>query len=271
MKQCLSEWKIFSLTVFIILFLFSIISIRSYTVNNQELHNEVKTLKTIIPKFDARLCKLENNIGIGNASYQNFLTDLKSGNYENAQKQFNSLPETLTEVEYQQRVENHGLNNYNLVDKSYIFPVDIKDAFIISEFGKRDYLPEPNHVGIDLANNKKTGIKCPKQGRVLKCGYDKEDGYYVFIEHAKDERSYMCHALNQFDVKVNQVVQQKEDIGTIGATGNKLKVSGRHLHWTPLKRINGIWQAVNPVKDSSYNKVVKNYAWWDSRGNVHFY
>lgn len=271
----MTEKKLVIFTVLLSIFLWIILILiyfigtsLNYLKQINILNAKIITMNKIIPEFDMRLSKLESNTGIGNANYNNFMIDLKQGKYEELNKEINTLPETMTELQYQAMVEKHGLQHYALFDKSYIYPISTKDAFITSEFGKRDISWSPNHTGIDLVNNKNLTIFCPKDGFILSTGYDaSSDGYNILIQNDPNNRDYLCHAFSEFKFKKGEKLVQGQDIGTIGNTG---VTEGQHLHWTHLTKIDGVWYIMNPVKNSTYNKRVDHGMQWTNKGVFYF-
>ena len=93
----------------------------------------------------------------------------------------------------------------------------------------------PNHNGIDLTsmNEKHTGLTLDEivaieDGVVLNTSYDSKSGYYVFIKHLSNMKSFYCHlAKKSFAVKKGQHVKAGDVIGMMGATGS---AKGGHLH-----------------------------------------
>ena len=64
-------------------------------------------------------------------------------------------------------------------------------------------------------------------GRVIKAGYTRANGNYVFIQHGSRYVTRYLH-LNKRKVKQGQKVVQSQVIGTVGSTG---AATGPHLHY----------------------------------------
>ncbi len=108
-------------------------------------------------------------------------------------------------------------------------PVSYK--YISSNFNPRRLHPVTGrvrpHNGIDYAARTGTPVKSSGDGRVIRSGYNKLNGNYVFIQHGNSYVTKYLH-LNKRKVKTGQRVKQGQLIGTVGATG---RVTGPHLHY----------------------------------------
>jgi murein DD-endopeptidase MepM/ murein hydrolase activator NlpD len=71
-------------------------------------------------------------------------------------------------------------------------------------------------------------------GRVIKAGYSRANGNYVFIQHGEQFVTRYLH-LHKRKVKQGQRVSQSQVIGTVGSTG---AATGPHLHYEFL--MNGV-------------------------------
>ena len=70
--------------------------------------------------------------------------------------------------------------------------------------------------------------------RVLEAGYSKANGNYVFIQHGQMYTTKYLH-LHSKKVRTGESVDQRQIIGTVGATGY---ATGPHLHYEFL--VNGV-------------------------------
>lgn len=77
---------------------------------------------------------------------------------------------------------------------------------------------------------------------MIKAGYSKYNGNYVFISHGTQYVTKYLH-LNKKMVRTGQKVKQGQKIGTVGATG---RVTGPHLHYEFL--VNGVHRNPKTVK-----------------------
>jgi murein DD-endopeptidase MepM/ murein hydrolase activator NlpD len=90
------------------------------------------------------------------------------------------------------------------------------------------------HRGTDYAASRGTPVFAAGDGRVIKAGYSRANGNYVFIQHGEQYVTRYLH-LHKRKVKKGQRVSQSQVIGTVGSTG---AATGPHLHYEFL--MNGI-------------------------------
>ncbi|TMP19695.1 peptidoglycan DD-metalloendopeptidase family protein, partial [Pseudoalteromonas ruthenica] len=123
-------------------------------------------------------------------------------------------------------------------------PVNFK--YISSSFNPRRLHPVTGqvkaHRGIDYAARTGTPVVSSGNGKVIKAGYSKYNGNYVFISHGTQYVTKYLH-LNKRLVRTGQKVKQGEKIGTVGSTG---RVTGAHLHYEFL--VNGVHRNPKTVK-----------------------
>ena len=123
-------------------------------------------------------------------------------------------------------------------------PVNFKH--ISSSFNPRRLHPVTGqvraHRGIDYAARTGTPVVASGNGKVIKAGYSKYNGNYVFISHGTQYVTKYLH-LNKKLVKTGQKVKQGDKIGTVGSTG---RVTGAHLHYEFL--VNGVHRNPKTVK-----------------------
>ncbi|MEI8620532.1 peptidoglycan DD-metalloendopeptidase family protein [Pseudoalteromonas sp. B129b] len=123
-------------------------------------------------------------------------------------------------------------------------PVSFK--YISSSFNPKRLHPVTGqvraHRGIDFAARTGTPVVASGNGKVIKAGYSKYNGNYVFISHGTQYVTKYLH-LNKKLVKTGQKVKQGQQIGTVGSTG---RVTGAHLHYEFL--VNGVHRNPKTVK-----------------------
>ncbi|CAA0078348.1 Murein DD-endopeptidase MepM [BD1-7 clade bacterium] len=90
------------------------------------------------------------------------------------------------------------------------------------------------HRGTDYVAPRGTPIFSAGDGRVLRSGYSRANGNYVFIRHGEKYTTKYLH-LDKRYVKTGQRVKQRDVIGTLGSTGYS---TGPHLHYEFL--VNGV-------------------------------
>ncbi len=90
------------------------------------------------------------------------------------------------------------------------------------------------HRGTDYAAPTGTPVYAAGDGKVVKAGYSRANGNYVFIKHGDQFETKYLH-LHKRSAGVGQKVQQGDVIGTVGSTG---LATGPHLHYEFL--MNGV-------------------------------
>jgi murein DD-endopeptidase MepM/ murein hydrolase activator NlpD len=90
------------------------------------------------------------------------------------------------------------------------------------------------HRGTDYAAPRGTPVYAAGDGRVVKAGYSRANGNYVFIQHGEKYMTRYLH-LHKRRVSSGSRVSQGQVIGTVGSTG---AATGPHLHYEFL--VNGV-------------------------------
>jgi len=115
-------------------------------------------------------------------------------------------------------------------------PVHFK--YISSSFNPRRLHPVTGkvkaHRGIDYAARVGTPVMSAGDGKVLRSGYNKYNGNFIFIKHSERYVTKYLHLQKRY-VNSGQRVKQGKIIGTLGGTG---RVTGPHLHYEFL--VNGV-------------------------------
>ncbi|UJF19650.1 peptidoglycan DD-metalloendopeptidase family protein [Vibrio sp. SS-MA-C1-2] len=99
-----------------------------------------------------------------------------------------------------------------------------------------------SHRGTDYVAPRGTPIWAAGDGVVMKAGYNRFNGNYVFIKHSSTYITKYLHLTKRM-VKTGQRVKQGQTIGTLGSTG---RVTGAHLHYEFL--VNGVHRNPRTVK-----------------------
>ena len=142
---------------------------------------------------------------------------------------------------YRYRDANGDIGYYNeegvSMRKAFLLaPVDF--TRISSNFNPRRlhpiYKTARPHRGTDYAAPTGTPVYAAGDGRVIKAGYTRANGNYVFIQHGEQYVTRYLH-LHKRKVKQGQRVAQSQIIGTVGSTG---AATGPHLHYEFL--MNGV-------------------------------
>ena len=163
---------------------------------------------------------------------EEFLDGEKIGNGAIQAVTFTNQGKTFSAVRY---TDSNGDTNYYTPDgksmrKAFIrTPVDI--GRISSHFNPRRLHPifktRRPHNGTDYAAPRGTPVYSAGDGRVIKAGYSKANGNYVFVQHGERYVTRYLHLHKRY-VKRGQRVKQRQAIGTVGATGY---ATGPHLHY----------------------------------------
>ncbi|WP_346838767.1 peptidoglycan DD-metalloendopeptidase family protein [Microbulbifer sp. SAOS-129_SWC] len=175
---------------------------------------------------------------------EKFLDGKKIGNGPIQAVSFTNRGKTFNAVRY---VDIHGDANYYTPDgrsmrKAFIrTPVDF--TRISSSYNPRRLHPifktRRPHYGTDYAAPTGTPVYAAGDGRVVKSGYSKPNGNYIFIQHGQHYMTRYLH-LSKRRVKTGDRVKQRQIIGNVGSTGY---ATGPHLHYEFL--VNG--QHRNPA------------------------
>jgi hypothetical protein len=100
---------------------------------------------------------------------------------------------------------------------------------ITSEFGSRDYAPDPQHTGIDFSANAGTPIYAAMDGIVLLRLTDMSGfGHHIVLYHGGEITTMYAHMSAFGSYNVGDEVDQGDVIGYVGRTGLS---TGNHLHF----------------------------------------
>lgn len=104
-------------------------------------------------------------------------------------------------------------------------------TYISSSFNPRRLHPVTGrvrpHNGIDYAASTGTPVMSSGDGKVVKAGYSRLNGNYIFVQHGERYTTKYLH-LSRKHVRTGDRVKQGQVIGRVGATG---RVTGPHLHY----------------------------------------
>lgn len=164
--------------------------------------------------------------------HEEFLDGEKIGNGPIQAVTFTNQGKTFSAVRY---TDSNGDTNFYTPDgrsmrKAFIrTPVDI--GRISSHFNPRRLHPifktRRPHNGTDYAAPRGTPVYSAGDGKVIKAGYSKANGNYVFVQHGERYITRYLH-LHKRLVSRGQRVKQRQAIGTVGSTGY---ATGPHLHY----------------------------------------
>lgn len=156
---------------------------------------------------------------------------------------FTNLGETFTAVRSKsgQYYDKEG----RAMRKAFLrSPINFR--YVSSNFNPRRLHPVTGrvkaHRGTDYVAPVGTPIWAAGDGVVMKSGYNKFNGNYVFIRHSSTYVTKYLH-MTRRKVKTGQRVKQGQTVGTLGGTG---RVTGPHLHYEFL--VNGVHKNPRTVK-----------------------
>ncbi len=145
---------------------------------------------------------------------------------------FTNQGKTFSAYRYRDSQGDSGYYNEDGVSMRKAFllaPVDF--TRISSNFNPRRlhpiYKTRRPHRGTDYVASRGTPVFSTGDGRVIKAGYSKTNGNYVFVQHGERYVTKYLH-LHKRKVRAGQRVVQSQVIGTVGATG---AATGVHLHY----------------------------------------
>ncbi len=121
----------------------------------------------------------------------------------------------------------------------FIWPVRGR---ISGNFGNHRILngkPRSPHMGMDIAAQRGTPIIAPLGGVVTLVSDLYYTGNTLLIDHGFGVNTVFAH-MDKVTVKVGQVIQQGDQIGTVGSSG---RATGPHLHWG----LNWFKERLNPA------------------------
>ncbi|PSW04249.1 peptidoglycan DD-metalloendopeptidase family protein [Photobacterium lipolyticum] len=156
---------------------------------------------------------------------------------------FTNLGQTFTAVRSEDG--KYYDQNGNAMRKAFLrSPINFR--YVSSNFNPRRLHPVTGqvkaHRGTDYVAPVGTPIWAAGDGVVLKSGYNKFNGNYVFIRHSSTYITKYLH-MTKRKVKTGERVKQGQLVGTLGGTG---RVTGPHLHYEFL--VNGVHKNPRTVK-----------------------
>lgn len=132
------------------------------------------------------------------------------------------------------------------------------DPYITSSFGYRIHpITGVNtlHAGVDYGtNNRKLPTYAIEDGKVVKIGFTKGQGNYVYVSYPRLLKTGLYQHLDSISVKDGENVSRDTIIGYVGETG---EVTGIHLHfaWFDSSEQNKGWYERNWEDFESYEYI----------------
>ncbi|UTV27331.1 peptidoglycan DD-metalloendopeptidase family protein [Photobacterium atrarenae] len=157
---------------------------------------------------------------------------------------FTNLGETFTAVRSNKDGKYYDADGRAMRKAFLRSPINFR--YVSSNFNPRRLHPVTGrvkaHRGTDYVAPVGTPIWAAGDGVVMKSGYNRFNGNYVFIRHSSTYITKYLHMTKRL-VKTGQRVKQGQTIGTLGSTG---RVTGAHLHYEFL--VNGVHKNPRTVK-----------------------
>lgn len=133
-------------------------------------------------------------------------------------------------------------------DVLFSWPLSLKSFWISSYFGPRKKVDKTPgfHYGLDLAALSGTIVKSAIDGKVVEAGPAAGYGNTIVVQHKNKKYKTRYAHLNAIGVRVGQLVNRGQKIGTVGNTG-LVRSSGKdpsHLHFEVMvgnRKINPLW------------------------------
>ncbi|MBE9538276.1 MAG: peptidoglycan DD-metalloendopeptidase family protein [Proteobacteria bacterium] len=145
---------------------------------------------------------------------------------------FTNQGKTFSAYRYKNSQGDNGYYSEDGVSMRKAFllaPVDF--TRISSNFNPRRlhpiYKTRRPHRGTDYVAPRGTPVFSTGEGRVIKAGYSKANGNYVFVQHGEKYVTKYLH-LHKRSVRAGQRIAQSQVVGTVGSTG---AATGVHLHY----------------------------------------
>lgn len=142
--------------------------------------------------------------------------------------EFTNQGDTFTAIRYTDG--NYYTPNGHSMKKSFLrAPINFR--YVSSNFNPRRFHPVQRrykpHNGVDYVAPVGTPVVAAGNGKVIKSGYNRFNGHYVFIQHGERYVTKYLH-FKKRAVKKGQYVKQGETVGYLGRSG---MVTGAHLHY----------------------------------------
>ena len=163
---------------------------------------------------------------------EKYIDGEKTGNGPIMAAQFTNRGETFTAYRYTHSDGSIGYYDEKGVSMRKAFlraPLDftrISSGFNLKRLHPIFKTKRP-HRGIDYAAPRGTPVYAAGDGRVIRSGYSKGNGNYVFINHGLKYETKYLH-LYKRAVHSGEKVKQRQIIGWVGSTGY---ATGPHLHY----------------------------------------
>jgi hypothetical protein len=220
-------------------------------------------------------------------SIHGILVDLKNDLTIGIDQKLSELPDDMQSLVISRNIATHGLKNYRIVDRGYIFPVDDETSYISSkwgEFGWRpqiytddtlEYVYNPKvqvtkwklHPACDFVNHRKPEVIAANSGLIIHTGVDKRGGNYIIIEHRFPNyplRKTSYFHLSEIYVKEGQYVAKGQLIGVIGQSGKTVTTDLLHFEYKEYMQTpyGPRWVNKNYVLDTTHNNNrIAGYYW----------
>jgi hypothetical protein len=145
------------------------------------------------------------------------------------ERKIQPLPQDLERITHETAIIQRVVSTWSEQPPDFTFTLPVEGP-ITSVYGLRRYFnnqPRSPHSGLDLAAAEGIPVRAPGKASVLYSGNFFFSGNVVYLNHGQGLITVYAH-LDRFEVEPDQIVNQGDIIGRVGATG---RVTGPHLHW----------------------------------------
>jgi murein DD-endopeptidase MepM/ murein hydrolase activator NlpD len=131
------------------------------------------------------------------------------------------------------------------------------NAFLSSGYGKRDLFNLETHYGVDYPFRIGTPVSVVAKGKVSEAASDSMGGNVIVVWHEQLKKRTLYAHLDTINVKVGDVVDVGNQIGTSGNTG--FATTGPHLHFQIMEGEVGAWndRTIDPNTEVNFLQQIR--------------
>ncbi len=244
-------------------------AIKKFKSKHEEILVELKTLNEQDLQVYRTIFEVappsKSTIKIKKTDYSALITDI-DGAREIINERINAIEKIKEQLAYQKISYNElltiGKDKENFfANQPAIQPVANKNLKrLASGYGYRMHpilRVKRFHKGIDFSAPRGTPIYATGGGKIYKIE-NKKSGYgkNIIIDHGYGFKTRYAH-MQRMDVKVGQVIERGDQIGTVGNTGSS---TGPHVHYEVHKNgkvVNPVFYFFNDLSEKEYEEILR--------------